>query len=113
MCSLYLPRCVAGRTRQTETDDFHAAEPNRLWVADLTYNPLSEIPSDRSGSRPGSAAVAARESPSGRWVPYVRMTRPLKRPMRVALTDHLAGVQSMRESSPAECSWPFQAGASS
>jgi hypothetical protein len=52
-------------------------------------------------SRPGSVAVAARESPSGRWVPYVRMTRPLKRPMRVALTDHLTGVQSVRESSPA------------
>src|SRR5215203_2834540 len=25
----------------------------------------------------------------------------------VALTDHLTGVQSVRESSPAECSWPF------
>jgi uncharacterized protein len=35
--------------------------------------------------------VAARESPSGRWVPYVRMTRPLNRPMRVALTDRLTG----------------------
>jgi hypothetical protein len=44
--------------------------------------------------------VAARESPSGRWVPYVRMTRPLKRPMRVALTDHLTGVQSVRGVKP-------------
>jgi hypothetical protein len=54
----------------------------------------------RAVCAPGSAAVAARESPSGRWVPYVRMTRPLKRPMTVALTDHLTGVQSVRESSP-------------
>jgi hypothetical protein len=40
-------------------------------------------------------------------VTYVRMTRPLKRPMRVALTDHLPGFRSVYESSPAECSWPF------
>ncbi len=33
-----------------------------------------------AASRPGSAAVAARESPSGRWVTYIRMTRPLKTP---------------------------------
>ena len=38
---------------------------------------------------------------------YVRMTRPLKRPMRVALTDHLPRVRSVYESGPAECSWPF------
>ena len=39
---------------------------------------------------------------------YVRMTRPLKRPMRVvALTDHLPRVRSVYESSTAECSWPF------
>jgi hypothetical protein len=32
--------------------------------------------------------VAARGSPGGRWVQLTfRMTRPLKRPMRVALTD--------------------------
>ena len=58
-----------------------------------------------SASRPGGAAVAAREAQAGGGC-HVRMTRPLKRPMRVALTDHLTGVQSVRESSPAECSWP-------
>jgi hypothetical protein len=58
-----------------------------------------------SGS--GSAGAAVREAQRAVGDLTFRMARPLKGPMRVALTDHLTGVQSVRESSPTECNWPF------
>jgi len=91
--------------RRVERDDCggQIRVPAGQLEGDVACHALSLAPMlwPAHAKRTGSAAVLARERPSGRWVPYVRMTRPLKRPMRAALTDHLTGVPSVRESCPA------------
>jgi hypothetical protein len=58
----------------------------------------------------GKPSGGPQEKPSGRWVTYVPYDPSFEMPDEGGFNGRLSGIQSVRESSPAECSWPFLSG---